>query len=102
MSTKYSKYNSFEVTADLLNSENLKTAIAQLCHELHDIVCIFTMIYLTKIKRITYKTKYCKCNSFQVTTHLLNSENLKVAIVQLCNELQVCNFSVIADQKLKE
>ena len=53
MSTKYSKYNSFEVTTDLLNSENLKTAIAQLCHELH--VCIFTMLYLTKIKRITYK-----------------------------------------------
>ena len=28
------------------------------------------------------------CNSFQVTTDLLKSENLKVAIAQLCNELQ--------------
>ena len=28
-------------------------------------------------------TKYCKCNSFQVITDLLNSENLKVAIAQL-------------------
>ena len=41
------------------------------------------------------KTKYSKCNSFQVTTHLLNSENLKIATVQLCNELQVCNFSML-------
>ena len=30
-----------------------------------------------------------KCNSFQVTTDLLNSDNLKVAITQLCNELHV-------------
>ena len=25
------------------------------------------------------QTKYCKCNSFRITTDLLNSENLKVA-----------------------
>ena len=31
---------------------------------------------------------------------LLNSENLKVAIAQLCHDIQVCN--VIADQKLHE
>ena len=30
-----------------------------------------------------------KCNSFQVTTDLLNSDNLKVAITQLCHELHV-------------
>ena len=29
---------------------------------------------------------------FQVTTDLLNSDNIKVAITQLCNELHVCNF----------
>ena len=34
-------------------------------------------------------TKYSKRNSFQVTTDLLNSENLKAAIALLCNELQV-------------
>ena len=28
-------------------------------------------------------TKYCKCNSFQVTTDLLKSEKLKIAIAQL-------------------
>ena len=32
---------------------------------------------------------YSKCNSFQVTTDLLNSENLKGTITQLCNELHV-------------
>ena len=32
-------------------------------------------------------TKYSKCNSFQVTTDLLNSENLKIAIAHLCHEL---------------
>ena len=32
-------------------------------------------------------TKYSKCNSFQVTNDLLNSENLKVAIAQLCHDL---------------
>ena len=33
-------------------------------------------------------TNFCKCNSFPITTDLLNSENLKVAITQLCNEPQ--------------
>ena len=27
-------------------------------------------------------------------TDLLNSENLKVAIAELCYELQICNFTV--------
>ena len=29
----------------------------------------------------------------QDTTDLLNSDNLKVAIAQLCNEVQVCNIT---------
>ena len=37
----------------------------------------------------------CKCNSFQVTSDLLNSENLKVAIAQLCNSQQVCYFTML-------
>ena len=37
---------------------------------------------------------YCQCSNFQVTTDLLNSENLKVATAQLCHELQVCTFTV--------
>ena len=39
--------------------------------------------------------KYSKCNSFQVTTDLLNSDDLKVAITQLCHELQVWNFTML-------
>ena len=33
--------------------------------------------------------------SFEVTTDLLNRENVKVAFVQLCNELKGCNFTVV-------
>ena len=44
---------------------------------------------------MNYNFKYCKCNRFQVTTDLLNSENLKVAIAQLCNELQVSKFIML-------
>ena len=52
---------------------------------------------------ITYETKYFKCNSFQVISDLLNSDNLKVAITQLRHELQVWNFyDVIADPKVGE
>ena len=32
---------------------------------------------------------------FEVTTDLLNSENLKVAIAQLYKELQVCDFTML-------
>ena len=32
---------------------------------------------------------------FQVTTDLLNSQYLKIAIAQLCHELQVCNFTML-------
>ena len=40
-------------------------------------------------------TKYSKFNSFQVTGDLLNSDNLRVAIAQLCSELKVCNFPLL-------
>ena len=39
--------------------------------------------------------KYFKCNSFQVTSDLLNSENLRIAITQLCHELHVSNFTML-------
>ena len=61
-------------------------------------VCNFTMLQ----KKVTYETIYPNCNSFKVTTDLLNKENLKVAIAQLCHEWQVCNFAVIADPKVAE
>ena len=34
-------------------------------------------------------------NTFPVRTNLLNSENLKVAFVQLCNQLKGCNFNMV-------
>ena len=39
--------------------------------------------------------KYSKCNCVQVTTDLLNSNNLKAAIAWLCNELLVCDFTML-------
>ena len=39
--------------------------------------------------------KFFNCNSFQVTTDLRNSENLKVAFAQLCHDPQVCNFTML-------
>ena len=39
--------------------------------------------------------KHSKCNCFQVITDLLNSDNIKVAITQLWNELQVYNFTML-------
>ena len=33
--------------------------------------------------------KYCNCNNFGVTMDLLNSQNFRVAITQLCNVQQV-------------
>ena len=38
--------------------------------------------------------KYSNCNSFGVTMDLLNSQNFKVAITQLSNVEQVCNFTM--------
>ena len=46
ISTKYSKYNSFQIGSDLFNSESYKVTIAQLCNELQ--VCDFTMSLLTQ------------------------------------------------------
>ena len=43
---KFSKCNTFQVISDLLNSDYLKEAITQLCHELQ--VWNFTMLYLTQ------------------------------------------------------
>ena len=48
-----------------------------------------------KVREQHIYRKYLKCNIFQVTTDLLNSENLRIAITQLCNELHVCNFTML-------
>ena len=38
--------------------------------------------------------KYSNCNSFGVIMDLLNIQNFKVAIIQLCNVQQVQNFTM--------
>ena len=37
--------------------------------------------------------KYSTCNIFQVKTDLLNSEDLRTVITQLCDEIHICNFT---------
>ena len=44
---------------------------------------------------LTPLMKFSKCNSFQIISDLLNIENFKVAITQLCNESQVWNFTML-------
>ena len=39
--------------------------------------------------------KFSKCNSLQAITDLLNRWNLKVAIAQLCNNVHVCNVTML-------
>ena len=38
---------------------------------------------------------YKQANSYQVTSDLLNRGNVKVAIAQICNVLQVCNLTML-------
>ena len=38
--------------------------------------------------------KYFNCSSFGVAMDLLNSQNFKVAITQLSNMQQVCNYTI--------
>ena len=33
--------------------------------------------------------------NWKVRSDLINGENIKVAIAQLCNELQLCNFTML-------
>ena len=49
----------------------------------------------TNVDEQSIQRKYSKCNNFQVSTDLLNSENLKVGIAQLCHKLQVHNFTML-------
>ena len=55
----------------------------------------YNVIPNSKVDESHIKTKFFKCNSFQVTTDLFNSENLKIAITQVGIEVQVCNFTML-------
>ena len=41
-----------------------------------------------------FKENIEKCNSFEVTTDLLNSENVKEAFAELCNQLKGFKLSI--------
>ena len=86
---KFSKCNSFQVTTNLLNSENLKAAIAQLCNDRATGLQLYYVISDPKVGEQHMYTKFSECNSFQVSSDSLNSDYLKVAIAQLCNVIQV-------------
>ena len=81
--------------SDLLKSENLKIAIAQLCDDLQVYNFSIAVTKVFKVGESHIKTNHCKCNSFYVTSDLLNSDNLKIAIAQLWNDLQVCNIIML-------
>ena len=55
----------------------------------------YYVVATPKVGEQHIETKFSKCNGFQGTNDLLNRENLKVAIAQLCHELRVCNFTML-------
>ena len=48
-----------------------------------------------KVVNHIFKQNTLNAIFFQVTTDLLNSENLRIAITQLCHELHISNFTML-------
>ena len=71
-----------------VQKRNFKTAVmvAILFFQIATGLQFYDVIADPKVGEEYISTKYSKRNSFQVTTDLHNSENLKIAIAQLCNE----------------
>ena len=67
---------------------NMKIAITHLWHAMEP-KTICHLIVNDKVAEQHILGKYCNCNSFGVTMDLVNSKNVKVAITQLSNVLQV-------------
>ena len=67
---------------------NKKIAITHLWHAIEP-QTICHLIVKDKVAEQIILGKYSNCNSFGVTMDLLNCQNLKVAITQLCNVQQV-------------
>ena len=63
--------------------KNSKVAIAQLYNEVQLGLQLYYVKADPKVGEQHIYRKYSKCNGFQVTTDLLNSENLKIAVAQL-------------------
>ena len=67
---------------------NNKIAITCLWHTIEP-QTICHLIFKDKVAEQHILGKYSNCNSFGVTMDLLNSQNFKVAIIQLCSVQQV-------------
>ena len=68
-------------------------AITHLWHAIEP-QTICHLIVNDKVAEQLILLKYSNCNSLGVTMDLLNSQNFKVAITQLCNVQQVSNFTM--------
>ena len=53
-----------------------------------------TICHLIVKEKVAEQIILGNCSSFWVTMDLLNSQNFKVAITQLSNVQQVCNFTI--------
>ena len=67
---------------------NKKIGITYLSHAMEP-QTICHVIVKEKVVEQIILGKYCNCSSFRVTMDLLNSQNFKVAITQLCNVQQI-------------
>ena len=67
---------------------NMKIAITHLWHAMEP-KTICHLIVKDKVAEQHILGKYCNCNSLGVTMDLLNSKNVKVAIIQLSNVQQL-------------
>ena len=74
-------------------ARNKKIAITHLWHAIEP-QTICHLIVKEKVAEQRILGKYSTCNSFGVTVDLLNSHNFKVAITQLSNVQQLCNFTI--------
>ena len=78
----------FDIYLCLCFATNKKIAITQLWHAI-ETQTICHLIVKEKVAEQHILGKYSNYNSFGVTMDLLNSQNVKVAITQLCNVQQV-------------
>ena len=78
----------FDIYLCLYFATNKKIAITHLWHAIQP-QTMYHLIAKDKVGEQHILRKYCNCNSFGVIMALLNSQNFKVAIIQLSKVQQV-------------
>ena len=53
------------------------------------------VLAMEKVAEQHILTKCSKSKTFQVISDLISIQNLKIVFAQLCNEIQVCNFTML-------